>query len=540
MLSANSVLPNVSSVGRPEGFKIENTYDYGRTFKPKISFEGHKDPGNIYRPIQISIWYPAQRSAGAAQMLEKEYVDAIAFELGAGQATEQKMLAARDEFRRNLGPILAGQPSSDDQMDRILNTKTAAIRDCAPEPGPFPLIMNIPFGTRGQSVISEYLASHGYVVASIPMIGSDPSTRQFFRNRLIDVEAMIGDLEFVGRRMRESKQVDPDKVAVIGGMAGIAGVGFQMKNMNLDAIVGLESAFSDLVKQLPYFDPAKLRIPILHLGSKDNDAFSPERTLHLAIFADRYSVRFKELDHIQTYAFGMIAMSASSKARLGYELICEYTLSFLDAFVKGDDRGRAFLDRPPNGRGLPEGFLSIDHKSAMQPVPTEDEFLTLSQSPDGIRSAISLYWEIKRRDPRYAIFKQSTISSEGNRLRYSGNVKGSIELFKLEVDAYPNSALAANDLGNAFMQDGQKDEALKWFEKALELLPNDPDIPPKDQGPNRGIIQQKVDNLRKDFRGSLSLTIRTKERMTGAPAMCSYRKPRPFMLPLVLAWCQPR
>src|SRR5579862_2051344 len=177
------------------GFKIEFLHDYGRTFRPKVSFEGQKNTGNIYRPIALSIWYPAKRSAHPDRMLQKEYVDDIGLELQETGTTEERKQAGFDEFKRMMGLALSKQRPVDEQLKRILNTRTAAIKDAMPEAGAFPLVMNIPFGIRGQSIISEYLASHGYVVASIPLFGPDQSTRQF-NNRLVDVEAMIADLEF--------------------------------------------------------------------------------------------------------------------------------------------------------------------------------------------------------------------------------------------------------------------------------------------------------------------------------------------------------
>jgi Tfp pilus assembly protein PilF len=55
----------------------------------------------------------------------------------------------------------------------------------------------------------------------------------------------------------------------------------------------------------------------------------------------------------------------------------------------------------------------------------------------------------------------------------AGQRKEAIELFKLNVEAYPSSANAYDSLGDAYLADGQNDNARASSRKALELLPAD-------------------------------------------------------------------
>ena len=55
----------------------------------------------------------------------------------------------------------------------------------------------------------------------------------------------------------------------------------------------------------------------------------------------------------------------------------------------------------------------------------------------------------------------------------AGQLKESIELFKLNVEAYPSSANAYDSLGDAYLADGQNENARASSRKALELLPGD-------------------------------------------------------------------
>ena len=52
----------------------------------------------------------------------------------------------------------------------------------------------------------------------------------------------------------------------------------------------------------------------------------------------------------------------------------------------------------------------------------------------------------------------------------AGNFKEAIEIFKLNLLAYPDSADAHFNLADAYLQDGQKELARKYAERALAML----------------------------------------------------------------------
>ena len=51
-----------------------------------------------------------------------------------------------------------------------------------------------------------------------------------------------------------------------------------------------------------------------------------------------------------------------------------------------------------------------------------------------------------------------------------GETKAAIEIFKLNLLAYPDSADAHTSLADVYLKDGQKDLARQYAEKALALL----------------------------------------------------------------------
>jgi tetratricopeptide (TPR) repeat protein len=54
-----------------------------------------------------------------------------------------------------------------------------------------------------------------------------------------------------------------------------------------------------------------------------------------------------------------------------------------------------------------------------------------------------------------------------------GDTKAAIELFQMNVAAYPNSPNVYDSLGDAYLAAGQKDLARENAKKALELLASD-------------------------------------------------------------------
>jgi tetratricopeptide (TPR) repeat protein len=77
----------------------------------------------------------------------------------------------------------------------------------------------------------------------------------------------------------------------------------------------------------------------------------------------------------------------------------------------------------------------------------------------------------------------------------SGDTKGAIEILKLNVTAFPNSANAYDSLSDAYLADGQKDLAVLNAKKALELLPADKTLSDAFRDALRANIEQKLKQL---------------------------------------------
>jgi dienelactone hydrolase len=92
------------------------------------------------------------------------------------------------------------------------------------------------------------------------------------------------------------------------------------------------------------------------------------------------------------------------------------------------------------------------------------------QSPGGAMPVRQLLLEARRTDPQAQLWPEAAVDIIGEDYQRAGDVKNAIEVFKLNLLAYPDSADAHSNLADAYLADGQKDLARQYAEKALTLL----------------------------------------------------------------------
>jgi CubicO group peptidase (beta-lactamase class C family) len=89
----------------------------------------------------------------------------------------------------------------------------------------------------------------------------------------------------------------------------------------------------------------------------------------------------------------------------------------------------------------------------------------------GIQAAIRQYRDLKRTQPRAYDFRERELDTLGHQLLAAGNVKDAIEIFKLNVEAYPEAFNTYDSLAEAYQAAGDIELAIKNYRKSLELNP---------------------------------------------------------------------
>jgi tetratricopeptide (TPR) repeat protein len=100
--------------------------------------------------------------------------------------------------------------------------------------------------------------------------------------------------------------------------------------------------------------------------------------------------------------------------------------------------------------------------------PVADALFSIITDKD-IDSALQQYNTLKRSNDYYVT--ESQLNALGYRLLGMKKIKEAIEIFKLNVEAYPQSANVYDSLGEVYMINGDKELAIKNYQRVVELNP---------------------------------------------------------------------
>jgi len=81
--------------------------------------------------------------------------------------------------------------------------------------------------------------------------------------------------------------------------------------------------------------------------------------------------------------------------------------------------------------------------------------------------------QARQHDPKATLFDEPLVNLMGYEHMQAGDVKGAIEILKLNAVAYPNSPNVYDSLGDVYLADGEGDLARQNSRKALAMLPSD-------------------------------------------------------------------
>jgi len=234
------------------GFTTIEKYDYSRTIRSGQDYFGNPIPGETARPIQVCIWYPTKPTDEQA-MVFGEYVFPF-------PSDSRFMNFLTQVQNRELGRLQ--QVTSDDPglLSDIQDFELYAVRDVTPvADAVFPLVLYVPSlmgGIVENVVLCEYLASHGFVVATTHSWGTRTANPAA---TLADLDTRVRDFETVLAMMRDFPCADLSRLGIVGNdFGGAATLILAMKNTNADAAVFLgngllESGYAELVRSSAHF-----------------------------------------------------------------------------------------------------------------------------------------------------------------------------------------------------------------------------------------------------------------------------------------------
>jgi dienelactone hydrolase len=314
------------------------------------------------RQLPIAIWYPARAGVGEPLRLR----DYVVIGAQALVGTEPANLRAPiDAFAAEA--LARGIPRAD--VERLLDTRGIAVREAPAAPGRFPLLLFAHGSVETESVMCEYLASYGYVVAAVRSRGAFDPVYRLSRENL---DAVVADHDFVAARMLREPIVASSPIGVIGMSNGaIVAMALQLRRpvgaiVSLDGGIG-EDAGGIYLRERSGGNVAALHAPLLHFYVPNNPHLNLE---HLRSYdsSSRTLVFVRNMRHADFLSYpafeqvvpGFSGPDVAADAHEGFDWVNRYTLHFLDAHLRNSKHGERFMARAADAQGMARGLLTIE------------------------------------------------------------------------------------------------------------------------------------------------------------------------------------
>ncbi|HET6891567.1 MAG TPA: serine hydrolase, partial [Pyrinomonadaceae bacterium] len=114
--------------------------------------------------------------------------------------------------------------------------------------------------------------------------------------------------------------------------------------------------------------------------------------------------------------------------------------------------------------------ILFDQPYNLPKLPIAEVLLKTIQDK-GIEAGLTEYRDLKARQPNVYDFSEPQLNQLGYQLLRDGKIKEAIEIFKLNVEAYPKAFNTYDSLGEAYMVSGNNELAIQNYKKSIELNP---------------------------------------------------------------------
>lgn len=466
------------------GFRDIPSWDESRAWEDETALPRVAYP----RPVRVMLWYPAAPGAAAGGTF-RQYVSRHwdqRFDDAVGRT-----LIAHDMGRDRLGGGVEGYFHGDSgRVEALLATPTAGQLDAAPAEGRFPLVVY----SLGQNdtavenvVLWEYLASHGYVVVTVPHLGTNPRRFYLLIHDAASYEAQVRDLEVAMNRVASEPFVDDGAIAVAGhSMGGEYALLLAMRDPRVAALVGLDPSF--MSKGAPYklkivdessFDARALRIPLLVQHRHEGEQ-STHDVVDALPFAGVTEITYENLMHGDFNSSAeytrhnppallnpeeLAARDAVTASR-GFEQVCRTALGFLDSVFR-------------TSRFDPAAYQTAGVRTAIQvrdriDVPTEEQLYGIVTAR-GLEEAARVLERARAAHPGEPLVDEVALRRIANELTYTNQSAEALEMFRFNALAFPASAAAHADFAAQLEDAKDLAGALVEYRRLLELKPDDAD-----------------------------------------------------------------
>ena len=214
-------------------YKSYQLIDSSRTYKPGSD----KAERLHFRPVQVDVWYPSDKKSPEVLSFG-ELLNA--YEKNASRYQEDDYTGLTNELAEQ---IIANATSKTISVKQLLNKRTDSYKGLPFIHSKSPLIIYMA-GQNGASFenypIFEYLARHGYTVASIWSVGRYPG---YMSNSLEDMMEQVYDAEFVIKELVGTKgmEINTTNIGIIGySWGGLGAAALTARHPKIKAVLSLD------------------------------------------------------------------------------------------------------------------------------------------------------------------------------------------------------------------------------------------------------------------------------------------------------------
>jgi dienelactone hydrolase len=456
------------------GFRAVELVDPSRGFGAPYDHEGNPAVVLTERPIAVSTWYPA--APGGSPMRFRDYLGFVTEPGEFPGPAERRLETVNRIIRADVEPALPAHVRLE------LEAAVLARLDAPSEAGRFPLVIYSP-GSAGSAIdnfyLHEWLASHGYVVVAVDSWGA------FGRNTgdAEGLETQTRDMEYALGWARTLPNVDASRVAFAGfSWGGMANVMAAVRNPSVRAVVSLDGSihfFAEQMRSFPFFAADRLTVPSLFLSAghlaPDARARDGYRFFDELRYSDATMVVFPELRHLNFTIWSLVNEEGPGTnadtlvVSASLEWIARYTTAFLDAVLKDDPEGRAFLARSPEENGIPAAAALIERRIAHRPLPTLGAFAAeVRRRGRTLADALEVLDSVRESHPDWSL-DENAVNTWGYTLLREGRHAEAIGVFELNTRLHPGAANPHDSLGDGYVAAGRLEEALASYRRAVQL-----------------------------------------------------------------------
>ncbi len=348
------------------GVRFVRQYDKTRQFKPDSA------SGERARPMQTAVWYPAAK--GGSPLKYGAYMDLRGWETDFKLSPQAEANNVAEWFK-----FAEAIPAA--QMAWERKRPMWAVRDAAPRPGQYPVVIYAP-GMNGDvfenADMAEYLTSHGYIVIASPSLGKQTRAIQ---PDLEHAELQAADISFLIDYAGSLPHADMARVSAMGySFGGMSNVLAAAKDKRIKALICLDGSLRSsytMISRADYAVPEAYKTPMLYLTKGP----LPVETLVRLKYdlsgsfiarmtsADVYLLTMHALGH-WGFASSFLRFDpfesdeySAEEVSFAHSLGARYVLNFLNGYMKDDRTGLAVLKARPVANGAPP------HSAAMKFSP---------------------------------------------------------------------------------------------------------------------------------------------------------------------------